>query len=251
MPNKNIEIRQNPTSCSDCRVRKLALFEAIPEKYIMQAQEKRSCQFKLGAKSNLYSEGEPCDHAYTLFDGWVLLYRSHSSGSIQGLRIALPGDFIGFMPMNHTTYNHGAMVITNSVFCSFSQQALHEMIDTHTGLASRIHSLHSEYMANCQSTILGLGRKSAEQRIAHLLADIYHRLEIRQMIDKQARQMPFPMTQEMLGDMTGLTPVHVNRVMRKLREEGAFDCARTTLNAIDIEKLIDIGEYVVPPRQFV
>lgn len=249
MAKKNIEIRQQPTGCADCQVRKLALFDAIPDQYVEQAQTNRKSQFKISSRSDIYVEGEECLHAYTVFEGWVLLYRAHSNGTLQGLRIALPGDFIGFMPASETHYHHSALAITDSVLCCFSQPGLHTMIHDNPGLAAKIHAMQSEYMANCQSTLLGIGRKTAEQRIAHLIADLYHRLDIRHMLDKASGDMPFPMTQEMLGDMTGLTPVHVNRVMRKLREDGAFECVRNSLKGINIDLLIEVGEYRVPNKK--
>lgn len=248
MPKNNIEIRSNPTACADCQIRKLALFDAVPDRYMEQAQEKRKSQFRIKAKSTIYSEDDACANAFTVFEGWVLLYRAHSNGTIQGLRIALPGDFIGFMPVSEDYYHHSAMTISDSVLCCFKQQGLHEMIDTQPGLAAKIHAMHSEYMANCQNTLLGLGRKTAEQRIAHLIADVYHRLVVRKMVDTESGEMPFPMTQEMLGDMTGLTPVHVNRVMRKLREDKVFEPTRSSLKRINIEKLIEIGEYKKPSK---
>ena len=51
-----------------------------------------------------------------------------------------------------------------------------------------------------------------------------------------------PLTQELLGDMTGLTAVHTNRVMRKLREEGVLEPQRQRLDILDLEKLVAIGE---------
>ena len=58
-----------------------------------------------------------------------------------------------------------------------------------------------------------------------------------------ACSMPFPLTQEMLGELTGLTPVHTNRVLRKLRAEGVLACERQRVEIFDLSRLMEIGEY--------
>ena len=93
---KLIEPRQQPTQCVVCPIRQRALFQVVPVSYIQDAQARRTDQYHLPARRHLYEEGDPPDMAYTLYDGWVMLYRSHSDGARQGLRIALPGDFLGY-----------------------------------------------------------------------------------------------------------------------------------------------------------
>lgn len=181
--------------------------------------------------------------AFTLYQGWVLLYRSLSNGGRQGLRIGLPGDFLGYMPQGETKVHHSAVAISDAVLCGFKQADLHAMIDTHVALSTHITRIQSRYMSSCQSAMLGLGRKTAEQRIAYLIAELYFRLHNRHLIASREKTMPFPLTQEMLGDMTGLTPVHTNRVLRKLRDEGVLEQDRQSLTLLDLERLMMIGEF--------
>ncbi len=240
---KLIEPRQHPTQCVVCPIRQRALFQVVPVSYIQDAQARRTDQYHLPARRHLYEEGDPPDMAYTLYDGWVMLYRSHSDGARQGLRIALPGDFLGYMPAGEHGMHHAALAITNSMLCGFKQAGLHEMMEKHSELAAHITRIQARYMASCQSAMLGLGRKSAEQRIAYLVAELYFRQRNRQLLPEDASSMPFPLTQEMLGDMTGLTPVHTNRVMRKLREDGVLEAGRQRLAILDLDRLVAIGEF--------
>jgi CRP-like cAMP-binding protein len=55
--------------------------------------------------------------------------------------------------------------------------------------------------------------------------------------------MPFPLTQEMLGELTGLTPVHTNRVLRKLRTDGVMVCERQRIQVLDLPRLLEVAEY--------
>ncbi len=239
---KFLQPRQSPTQCASCEIRRRALFQVVPSEYINDAQTRRTGQYALPARRHLYEEGQQAGMAYTLHEGWMLLYRAISSGGRQGLRIALPGDFIGFMPQEDLEYHHSALAVSNVVLCGFKQSDLHEMIDRHAQLSVHLNRIQSRYMASCQEAMLGLGRKTAEQRIAHLIAELYFRLLNRHLLEEGAVSMPFPLTQELLGDMTGLTSVHTNRVMRKLREEGVLEHHRQRLDILDLEKLVAIGE---------
>ena len=59
-------------------------------------------------------------------------------------------------------------------------------------------------------------------------------------------ELPFPLTQEMLGELTGLTPVHTNRVLRKLRSDGVMISERQRIEILDLPKLAEIADYRPP-----
>ena len=239
---KLTEVRSPPTRCEDCPVRQKALFQVVADDYLSEAESRRAGQYLLAARSHLYQECAPAGMAFTLFAGWLLLYRTHSDGSRQGLRIALPGDFVGYAALN-SAYSHGAMAVTDAVVCGFDQVDLHLMIDKHSDIARQINNIQAHYLATCESNVLGLGRMSAEQRIAHAVADLYYRLDRRCEVDGQTCSMPFPLTQEMLGELSGLTPVHTNRVLRKLRTDGVMICERQRIQILDLGRLVEIGDY--------
>lgn len=239
------EIRSEATRCESCPIREKALFQVVAEDYLNDAEARRTAQYRLGARNHLYQEATPAAMAYTLFDGWLLLYRTHSDGSRQGLRVALPGDFVGYTALLDGLYSHSALAVTGVTVCGFRQSDLHAMIDSHVDIARQITNIQAHYLSTCESNVLGLGRKSAEQRIAHTVADLYHRLDRLSDVDSGAHSMPFPLTQEMLGELTGLTPVHTNRVLRKLRNDGVLISERQRVRILDLPRLLELAEYRV------
>ena len=241
--NRQTELRAAPTRCADCPIRQKALFQVVSEDYLQDAESRRTAQYRLPARSLLYQEGAPAAMAYTLFEGWLMLFRTHSDGSRQGLRVALPGDFVGYAPLGEGSHSHSAIAVGDVLVCGFRQHDLHAMLDTHPDIAHQLMNIQARYMMNCEANLLGLGRKSAEQRIAHAVVDLYHRLDLRDEVDGAAPSMPFPLTQEMLGELTGLTPVHTNRVLRKLRAEGVMLCERHRLEILDLPRLVEIADY--------
>ncbi len=240
------EMRSPPTRCNDCPIREKALFQVVADRYLADAESRRTAQYSLAARATLYQEGAPPTMAYTLFSGWLMLYRNHSDGSRQGLRIALPGDFVGYMPVPISGYSHGAFAVTQAVVCAFRQHDLHAMMEDHVDLARHITSIQAHYIAACETSMLGLGRKSAKERIAYVVAELYHRLAARGEIDREGQLMPFPLTQEMLGELTGLTPVHTNRVLRKLRLDGFMTAERHRIHIPDVGRLCELADYEPP-----
>ncbi len=238
---KGTETCATPTRCTDCAVREKALFQVVADNYLNDAQSRRAAQYHLSARSHLYQENHPATMAYTLFDGWLMLYRTGADGSRQGLRVALPGDFVGYMAQAQAVYSHAALAVNDVIVCGFRQADLHAMINKQPDIAHKITAIQAEYLAICETSVLGLGRKTAEQRIAYTIVDLYQRLSQRGEV--ATHNMPFPLTQEMLGELTGLTPVHTNRVLRKLRRDNVMLCERQRVEIFDLPRLAEIAEY--------
>lgn len=239
----NGQARATPTKCENCPVRRKALFQVVADDYLHDAESRRTAQYELPARSHLYQEKQPATMAYTLFDGWLMLYRTDANGNRQGLRIALPGDFVGYSPLPDAKHSHGAFAVTAAVVCAFRQSDLRAMIDRHGDIGKQITQIQAHYLQICETNVLGLGRRSAEQRIAHAVVDLHHRLQQRGEIEHSAPRMPFPLTQEMLGELTGLTPVHTNRILRKLRTDQLMVCERQRVEILDLPRLIDLAEF--------
>lgn len=77
-------------------MRKMALFRDVPEAELGWTQEFRDAQYRLPAGEILFQEGDTAHTLYTLFDGWLILFKIRANGKRQVLRFLLPGDFLGF-----------------------------------------------------------------------------------------------------------------------------------------------------------
>ena len=96
-------------------------------------------------------------------------------------------------------------------------------------------------MAIQREWTLNLGQRSAYERLAHLLVEIYLRL---QTIGRtQDGRCDFPLTQNDLADATGLTSVHVNRTLQELRKDGLIELERKQLQILDLERLMDVSMF--------
>jgi CRP-like cAMP-binding protein len=89
--------------------------------------------------------------------------------------------------------------------------------------------------------LLNLGQRSAYERIAHLLIELYIRL--RTVGRAQHGRCDFPLTQNDLADATGLTAVHVNRTLQELRRDGLIELDRKQLQILDLERMMDASMF--------
>lgn len=229
--------------CTECPVRQRALFNGVQENQLPWTQHYRAYQAEVPAKHNIFLEGEPSAHAYTLFDGWAAVYKTLPNGKRQIMRFSLPGDFLGFQPDLDGPMIYGVFAVTKSVLCAFPRSTLKEMLRDNRDLAMQMALMNARYMELCQYHLMGTGRQSARERIAFLLLELYHRSVLQKGDDGPNGEIPFPVCQEEIADAVGLTTVHVNRTLKELKSEGLLSCAGRRLVIEDEARLSELANF--------
>jgi CRP-like cAMP-binding protein len=234
------------TSCGDCPVRRMALFRQVPEDKLSWTQDYRKGQFALKAREHLYYENQEHNQVYTLFDGCIKLYKTLHTGKMQAMRFALPGDFLGFQGDLCNAMHHGAQAMTDCVLCAFPKDGVSRMLCEHPEIATELISKNARVMAVCQEHLLSTGARNAIEGIAFTLAELHHRLQTFRTIRSDSPTLAgigIPMTQEDLADAVGITPIHVNRTLRDLREAGLIACGRGRIEVIDEAGLRAVAKF--------
>ncbi|RTZ63290.1 MAG: hypothetical protein DSZ29_07260 [Aquificaceae bacterium] len=233
------------TQCISCPVRKRALYQKVPECELKHIQSYRQHQMSLTPKTTLYSAGSTPSYIYTLYSGWLALYQNTHTGKRQILGFALPGDLLAFQANAKGAIMHSATTLTDATLCAFPRSKVEDMFNKHPSLATQIAIMESRELAICQHHLMSAGRKDAQESIAFLLLELFHRC--RQQIDtsfnKDENSIYFPLTQEDIGDAVGLTNVHVNRVIRQFIHDGIIECHHKKLRILDEERLSKMGEF--------
>jgi len=92
-----------------------------------------------------------------------------------------------------------------------------------------------------RSWIVSMGRRSSVERVAHLMCELYLRaMNVGGMLGSA---VTLPLSQAVLADALGMTAVHINRVLRKLRVAGAMDLRRGQLVIHDVVKLVHVAGF--------
>jgi CRP-like cAMP-binding protein len=162
--------------------------------------------------------GRRYDHIYILCNGVVSRYKVLADGKRQVLNLGLPGDFIGFPSCLFE-------VAVNSVSSLTEVELSRVPFETLFNLFTRFPRLGIAlfWASACEAAIYGehlvsLGRRSAYERLAHLLLELLIRLRAVGLADDLGYKLP--LTQELMADVLGLSEPHINRMIRCLREEG-------------------------------
>jgi CRP-like cAMP-binding protein len=211
-------------------------------------QEFRDSQYLLPARKILFQEGETAHTLYTLFDGWLILFKILDNGKRQILRFLLPGDFFGFQVDGigpAAGYMHGSQALMESTLCAFPVARFRSMMQKQPQLTTRLAEMEMHDMNLCQNHLIDTANNSAQQHIAFLLLELFHRVrrQIQNGYDGKTNSIVFPLTPEDIGDAIGLTSDHVNRILGEMEREGLIRCQKKRLAIFNEEAFMEIGQF--------
>lgn len=210
------------------------------ERHALAVLEERKRDIRRGAI--LQRENDPGRELYILRKGLMMSYVLLDDGSRQILRFLFPGDLIGVSSMIYNEAPESLAALSDCTISSFDKPALSQLFVAHPRLAALILVFNQIERVVLTDRLAALGRTSAKARVAALILDLRNRLPTpgKQPSDT----FPLGLTQEEIGDATGLTAVHVNRMLRQL-EEGkliAREAGRVTVH--DSRALARAANYV-------
>jgi CRP-like cAMP-binding protein len=196
-------------------------------------------------QSVIRRERAAVDSIYMLIEGWVTSAIRLPSGQRQVVKVHIAGDMLGTPSM---VLHHAADTLTAITDCRVAAlplTRLRELLIAYPRLGPLFFmSVQVERLA-LMDIVAAMGKASARERLVRLLLDLHDRLAKIGAAENACFDMP--LTQELLGDVLGLTAVHVNRTMRLLEREGLIARHGQRISLVDLERLRKISP--VPPRQ--
>ncbi|MBV9527365.1 MAG: Crp/Fnr family transcriptional regulator [Sphingomonas sp.] len=193
------------------------------------------------ARRDLISEGSRPQFVHLLLDGWATRYKVLPDGKRQIVSIFLPGDFcdVNVFILKHMDHSIGAL--TRLKVAVITPEEMRELTANRPRITQALWWHELVTMAIQREWTLNVGQRTAYERIAHLLIELYLRLEaVGRASDGTC---DFPLTQTDLGDATGLTPVHVNRTLQELRRDKLIALERKRLRILDLPRLKDLAMF--------
>lgn len=198
--------------------RKLNAFVALSkiELAILEGLHLRRRSFVTGR--DLVHQGQTEQAAYILAAGWACSYKILSDGTRQIIDFHIPGDFLGLRSVLLHTSDYGIEPVTDIEVSEVLSTDLLNAFSQNLRLATAILWVLSRDEAMVVEHLVDLGSRKAVERVAHFLLELETRLSLVGMGGKTGYACP--LTQYHMADALGLSAVHVNRVLRKLREDG-------------------------------
>lgn len=191
--------------------------------------------------SNVWHEGSEANSFYVLRSGWAYSSRILQNGNRQILDLFLPGDVIGLREYAYKHRLNSVHTVTDAELCAFPKSQLQTVFATSGLLGQLFFALAAQGQAILLERIINLGRRSARQRVAHLLGELSVRMQSGHATDESLDLLP--LSQTVLADLLGLSAVHINRTIRGLREDGLIDLHYQAIKILDVEGLKDVSGF--------
>lgn len=195
---------------------------------------------RLSAGQHLFRPGQSHDMVYNLMEGWVCLYTLSADGGRQILQFMLPGDMLGFDPVPSSA-SYGAQAIASAMVCAMPRANLASLARERPEIGRRLVWLAARDLGLGYVHLASVGRYTARERVARLLLELFVRC-CEQWTDRRSGAVRLPLTQEHIADATGLSAVHVSRVLTELTREGILSFRRRQLRILDADRVRELAK---------
>lgn len=221
-------------------VRKLETLAALPRED-RDALAALACGARdFGPRRSIIREGDRPQHVHLMIDGWAARYKLLPDGARQITAFLIPGDFCDLHVTILAEMDHSISTLTRARVAYIPRGRMEE-------LTARPHIARAFWWATLvdeavlRAWVVNIGRRDAYEAIGHLMCELY--LRMRNVGLAADHSYELPLTQEELGDTLGLTPVHVNRVLQRMRSDGLISLERGALTIHDYRRLEDASGF--------
>jgi len=221
--------------------RKLGAFVALSEAElsVLEGLHKRRRTFVAGR--DLVHQGQSDQAAYILISGWACSYKLLEDGQRQIVDFQIPGDFLGLRSVVLHLSDHSVESVTDIEVTEVHVSDLMKTFSDTPRLATAVLWAASRDEAMVVEHLINIGRREADVRVAHFLLELGARLTLVGLGSKTGYACP--LTQYLLADALGLSSVHVNRVLRTLREAGMVTFRDGFVTFDDYDRLAEYAKF--------
>lgn len=222
-------------------IRKLSHFILLspPDQRVLDSISQGEERFPVDV--DIVSEGMAPRSAFLLKEGLAIRYRAMPDGGRQIMTFLIPGDLCGTHVFLLKTMDHSIGTITPVRIAPISRERMMETFASYPRISAGLWWSSLQEEAMLRERIVSLGRRNAQGRIAYLLCELLWRHAAVSLTKGEVFHLP--LTQRELGDTVGLSPVHVNHVLKEFREMGLISQDRRMIRLLDVTALQDIAAF--------
>jgi len=201
---------------ADALARKLSAFETLGPEELRMLDGLQQARTRIAAGKEVVYEGQHHHAAYILRSGWACSYKRLRDGSRHIIDIQIPGDFLGLRSLLLRRSDHSFVTITDVELSRISADQALTVLREAPRLATALLWAASRDEAMVVEHLVGISRRDAFERTTHFLLELGARLKL--VGYGTGDSYPCPVSQSILADTLGMTAIHLNRVLRQLRE---------------------------------
>lgn len=227
------------TPCSQCPLRSLDHFRDFNEHELKFVSSFKTGELAVDSGATILVEGAHSAHLYTVLSGWAFRYKGLEDGRRQILNYVVPGDLVGLQGSLMNEMQHSVEALTPVNLCVFERDRMTELFENHASLAYDMTWIAAREERILDEHLLSIGRRSALERAAYLLAFLHGRAKTVGLIKNS--NTAIPLTQQHIADTLGLSIVHTNKTLRKLAQRNLVQWRDRGCEILDAKGLADIA----------
>lgn len=190
---------------------------------------------------DVVTEGSRPTHSTLLLSGLAIRYKILRDGRRQITAIHLPGDFVDLHGFPLEIMDHNVGALSQCSFAAVPHTALDRIVAEHGLLAKALWMLTLIDGAIHREWLVAMGALAAPARTAHLFWELYLRLSVVGLAQQDG--YGFPISQNDLADVLGLSPVHMNRTLQGLRSEGLLEFQYGRVTILDPARVVALAQF--------
>jgi CRP-like cAMP-binding protein len=228
-------------SCFECELRACGLFKPISPNELGAINEIKREHIALSAGAEIIRAGDPSPEIYTLYAGWAFRFQMLPDGRRQILNFLLPGDLIGLQAAMFDAAQHGIEALTDVQLCLLPRRQIWGLFGEMPGLAFDVAWLGSREESHVDDNLTSAGRRTALERAAALIVMLHKRLKALRLVHGDT--FAWPLTQQHIADALGMSLVHTNKTLARLRRLGMFKRANGSMTLTNPRVLERIAQH--------
>lgn len=190
----------------------------------------------------LIEQGDRPKSVQILLSGWGCRQKILRDGSRQVLAYLVPGDICDIHGWLLSRMDHEVVLLSDAEVATAPADAVHDVMERFRRVERAMWCSTLVDEAISREWLVDIGRREAIDRIGHRLCEFHSRLQSVGMVTKDGA-FSFPLTQEDLADSLGITSVHLNRTMARLREQGLIEFGRKRMRIALPERLAEMSGF--------
>lgn len=194
------------------------------------------------AGADIVTRGQRPDHCTLIVSGWACRYNTLPDGRQQTLALHVSGDFVDLHSFPIKVMDHGVRALTDCSISTMSHAHVRTITETDAHLSRLLWLLTLIDAAILRQWLLSSGQRSALEHTAHLLCELWTRLQTAGLA-APGQSFELPISQQELAVALGISPVHLSRTMAELRARNLFVWGSTLAQILDWESLRTLAQF--------
>ncbi len=222
-------------------LRKLGKLAELTSEDVAALEKAMSQPRRHAARHDLIREGDAPGPMFVVLEGWACRYKLLPNGTRQIMAFLMPGDACDLHVRLLAEMDHSIQTLTPAVVATVSRADMEALLTGYPNIARAMYSAQLVDESILRAWIVSMGRRSSTERVAHLICELYLRALNIGLTGEG--DFALPLSQLVLADASGMTAVHINRVLKELRLAGAMSVTRGGVTISDPVKLVQIAGF--------